>query len=118
LMVGFVLARSEAGPVCFHRGARLQLSESEPGPFAGREDLAVVIRGVTDLMAMPSAGDLVIYGVGAPGGHVSYVPEIGAHAGTAPEEMNTFIMHPRNVTVPLPLLHPLQLYDHFSRYSG
>jgi hypothetical protein len=116
-VVGFVLARSEAGPVCFYRGARLMLSEAEPGPFAGREDLAVVIRGITDLMAMPSAGDLVIYGVGAPGGHVSYVPEIGAHAGTAPEEMNTFIMHPKNVTVPLPLLHPLQLYDHFSRYQ-
>ena len=117
-MVGFVLARSEAGPVCFYRGARLLLSESEPGPFAGREDLAVVIRGVADLMAMPSVGDLVIYGVGAPGGHVSYVPEIGAHAGTAPEEMNTFLMHPRNVTVPGPLVHPLQLYDHFARYQG
>ena len=49
-------------------------------------------------MAMPSAGDLVIYGIDAPEGHVSFIPEVGAHAGPSPEEMHTFIVRPAQVT--------------------
>ena len=60
--IGFVLARSADGPLCIWRGKRYRLTEDEPGPFAGREDLALVLAGIRDLMAMPSAGDLVIYG--------------------------------------------------------
>jgi hypothetical protein len=115
--VGFVLARSGAGPLCFWRGKRHQLGESEPGPFAGRADAALVLQGIADLMAMPSAGDLVIYGTDAPRGHVSFIPEIGAHAGPAPEELHTFILRPGRVTLPSPITHPLQLYDHFVRYQ-
>jgi hypothetical protein len=116
--VGFVLARGREGPVCFWRGKRFQLRESDPGPFAGRPDAALVVRGIADLMAMPSAGDLVIYGIDAPEGHVSFIPEVGAHAGTSPEEMQTFIVHPAHVTLPSPITHPLQLYDHFIRYQS
>jgi hypothetical protein len=114
--VGFVLARSAAGPVCFHAGKRYYLGESEPGPFAGRPDAAVVIDGITDLMSMPSAGDLVIYGIDARGGHVSFIPEVGAHAGPSPEEMQTFVIQPPTVTLPPRITHPIQLYDHFIRY--
>jgi hypothetical protein len=114
--VGFVLARSEGGPVCFWRGQRYQLHE-EPGPFAAREDVALVLRGITDLMAMPSAGDLVIYGIGAPEGNVSFIPEIGAHAGPSREELHTFIVHPAGVDLPALIDHPVQLYDHFIRYQ-
>jgi len=46
-------------------------------------------------MAMPSAGDLVIYGIGASEGHVSFIPEMGAHAGPSADEMQTFIVRPR-----------------------
>jgi hypothetical protein len=66
---------------------RYQLGASEPGPFAGRPDAALVIQGVHDLMSMPSAGDLVIYGIDAPEGHVSYIPEVGAHAGPSPDPL-------------------------------
>ena len=90
--MGFVLARSAEGPVCFRAGKRYQLGDSEPGPFAGRPDAAVVVDGITDLMSMPSAGDLV------------------------PEEMQTFILHPPTVTLPPRITHPIQLYDHFIRY--
>ena len=96
--VGFVLARSGDGPLCFWRGKRYQLGESEPGPFAGRADASLVVQGIADLMAMPSAGDLVIYGIDAPEGHVSFIPEVGAHAGPSPEEMHTFIVRPAKVT--------------------
>ncbi|RPJ56694.1 MAG: hypothetical protein EHM24_30175, partial [Acidobacteria bacterium] len=115
--VGFVLARSANGPLCFWRGKRYHLRESDPGPFAGRADAALVVRAIADLMMMPSAGDLVIYGIDAPTGHVSFIPELGAHAGPSPEEMHTFIVHPAEVSLPSPIRHPIQLYDHFIRYQ-
>ncbi|MGD9765520.1 MAG: alkaline phosphatase family protein [Candidatus Binatia bacterium] len=115
--VGFVLARGADGAICFWRGERYRLTESDPGPFDGRPDAAVVVQGIADLMKMPSAGDLVIYGIDAPQGHVSYIPEVGAHAGPSPEEMHTFIVRPRNVSLPSPISHPIQLYDHFMRYQ-
>jgi hypothetical protein len=115
--VGFVLARSQKGPLCFWRGGRYELCASEPGPFGGRADAALVVQGIVDLMTMPSAGDLVIYGIDAPEGHVSFIPEVGAHAGPSPDELHTFIVRPPNVTLPSPLTHPVQLYDHFIRYQ-
>lgn len=115
--VGFVLARSARGPVCIWRGARCQLGPSALGPFAGRQDLDVVLSGVADLMAMPSVGDLVIYGTDAPGGTVSFIPERGAHAGPAPDELHTFIIHPQAVALPTPIEHPLELYKLFSQYQ-
>ena len=116
--VGFVLARSAEGPVWFRAGKRHQLSESELGPFAERPDAVAVVDAIIDLMSMPSAGDLVIYGIDAPGGHVSFIPEVGAHAGPSPEEMQTFIIHPLTVTLPPRIAHPLELYDHFIRYRA
>ena len=98
--VGFVLARSEEGPVCFWRGTRYDVGGTEKGPFDGREDRDVVLRDLATLMAMPSAGDLVIYGTGAPEGNVSFIPEVGAHAGPSPDELHTFIVAPSGVTVP------------------
>ena len=118
LGIGYVLARSTNGPVCFWQGERHVLRASEPGPFAGREDSATVVQGIVDLMAMPSAGDLVIYGTDAPKGHVSYIPEHGAHAGTSPDEMHTFIVRPARAVLPLPISHPVQLYKHFMRYQN
>jgi hypothetical protein len=115
--IGFVLARSAAGPVCFWRGIRYRLGPAEAGPFASREDLSVVLQGIADLMAMPSAGDLVIYGTGAPEGHVSFIPETGGHAGPSPEELHTFIVSPPGVELPEPIEHPVQLYGHFIGYQ-
>jgi hypothetical protein len=114
--VGLVLARSTNGPVCFHQGKRHDLSESVAGPFEGRSDSALVVQGIMDLMRMSSAGDLVIYGIGAAGGHVSFIPERGAHAGPSADEMQTFIVRPAKVTLPKSISHPVQLYDHFIRY--
>jgi hypothetical protein len=116
--VGFVLARSKSGPVCFCRGKRYHFGESGPGPFAGRPDAALVVQGIADLMRMPSAGDFVIYGIDTNShGHVSFIPEMGAHAGPSSTELHTFIVRPPKVTVALPINHPIQLYDHFIRYQ-
>jgi hypothetical protein len=115
--IGFVLVRSAAGPLCIWRGKRYRLDELGEGPFAGRADLELIAGGIRDLMAMPSAGDLVIYGQEAPGGNVSYIAEIGAHAGPSEEEMHTFVVTPPAATLPTPITHPLQLYPSFARYQ-
>jgi len=115
--VGFVLARSSGGPVCIWRGKRYALDRDEVGPFAGRADQPRVLQGIRDLMAMERAGDLVIYGHGSPEGNVSYVAEVGAHAGPSEEELETFIIGPAEVRLPGPITHPTQLYGHFIAYQ-
>jgi hypothetical protein len=116
--IGLVLARSAHGPVCWWRGRPLSLDgDGDDGPFAGRADCGLVLKGLRDLMAMPSAGDLVLYGIGAPDSNVSFIDERGAHAGPSEAEMQTFILHPPAVTLPAPLTHPAQLYPHFAAYG-
>jgi NADPH:quinone reductase-like Zn-dependent oxidoreductase len=117
--IGFVLARSSngGGPLCFWQGKRCELSPSEPGPFAGRADAALVVNAIADLMKMQSAGDLVIYGTDARDGSVSFIPEWGSHAGPSADEMQTFILRPATVTLPADITHPIQLYPHFLRYQ-
>jgi hypothetical protein len=114
--VGFVLARSADGAACFHRGARQPLDAAVRKWFPDRDDREIVVRDLETLVAMPSAGDLIIYGTGAPEGNVSYVPEVGAHAGPSPDELHTFIVAPTRVAVP-PVTHPLALYDLFIAYQ-
>jgi len=116
--IGTVLVRSASGPLCFWRGRPYRLDELHAGPFARRADLERVVEGIRDLMAMPSAGDLVIYGIGASQGHVSFISEIGAHAGASPDEMATFLIYPPGAEVPTPITHPVQLYPYFARYHA
>jgi hypothetical protein len=115
--IGIVLVRSDSGPLCFWRGERYGLDALGAGPFAKRPDLERVVEGIRDLMAMPSAGDLVIYGIDAPQGNVSFVAEVGAHAGPSMDELHTFLIHPSRVKVPTPITHPVQLYPHFAQYQ-
>ncbi|MGH7393775.1 MAG: alkaline phosphatase family protein, partial [Candidatus Rokuibacteriota bacterium] len=115
--VGFVLARSRHGPLCLWRGKRYALDGEAVGPFAGRPDWTLVGAGVRDLMAMRCAGDLVIYGHDSPDGNVSYVAEIGAHAGASPEEMECFVLCRPGSGLPEPITHPTQLYPHFTAYQ-
>jgi hypothetical protein len=117
--IGFVFVRAGDGPVCLWRGKRYHLDEMGEGPFKGRPDLALVIEGIRDLMAMPSAGDLVIYGLDAREGNVSFIAdEAGAHAGPTAEEMQTFLVVPPGVSAPPAITHPVQLYEYFARYRA
>lgn len=76
------------------------------------------MRDLSELMAMPSAGDLVLYGIGAAGGDVSFLDERGAHAGPSEAELHTFLLHSPTVTLPAEALtHPIQLYPHFAAYG-
>jgi hypothetical protein len=115
--IGFVLARSAAGPICLWRGKRYPVADEPAGPLAGRDDWALAAQGIRDLMAMPSAGDLVIYGNDAPEGTITYIPEAGAHAGPSADEIHTFVVSPPGAKLPSSITHPIQLYSHFINYS-
>ena len=116
--IGLVLARSAGGPVCWWRGRRVSLDhDGADGPFAAREDRTIVLSGLRDLMTMRSAGDLVVYGIGASDSDVSFIPERGAHAGPSEHEMQTFLIHPATVSVRARLSHPVELYAHFAAYG-
>jgi hypothetical protein len=115
--IGYVLARSDEGAVCFWRGKRYRLSPTDPGPFATRADSAIVVAGLTDLMAMPSAGDLVLYGIDAAEGNVSFIAETGAHAGPSEDELHTFIIGPAGAALPESIQHPIELYPFFMTYQ-
>ena len=115
--VGLVLARSADGPLCWWRGQLVSLDgDGADGPFAEREDRELVMEGLRDLMAMPSAGDLIVYGIGAPESDVSFIAERGAHAGPSEHELHTFIIAPAGALVPERVSHPVQLYPHFLAY--
>lgn len=116
--VGLVLARSADGPVYFWRGEAHRLTPGDQGPFADREDREIVAQALARLMDMRSAGDLVVYGIDAPEGHVSYIDEVGAHAGASPDELHTFIVAPEHVELPPRIEDPLQLHAVFSRYRS
>jgi hypothetical protein len=103
--------------VCFWRGKRYRIGDSEAGPFAGREDAGTVVAGIVDLMAMPSAGDLVLYGIDAADGNVSYIAETGAHAGPSAEELHTFLIGPGGAPLPDAIRHPVELYPYFMTYQ-
>jgi hypothetical protein len=117
--IGLVLVRSRVGAVCWYRGSRYLLEEGPTdGLFDEREDREVVLQGLRELMAMPSAGDLVLYGIAAAAGDISFVPELGAHAGPSEHELHTFILHPPDAALPAaPLTHPVQLYPYFLAYD-
>jgi hypothetical protein len=80
--VGFVLARSSEGAACFWHGKRYHFGDSAPELFASRADAACVIQGLENLMKMPSAGDLVIYGIDAPQGPRLVHSGVGCARGT------------------------------------
>lgn len=115
--IGLVLVRAGSGAACWWRGKPTSLDDGRDGPFARRPDRELVLAGLRDLMAMPSAGDLVLYGIGAPEGDVSFIDERGAHAGPSEAEMQTFVLHPPHAAPSQrPITHPVQLYSHFAAY--
>lgn len=98
--IGFVLARDARGPVCYYRGAALRIPPP-PGatgsPLFDRSDRELVARELQNLLAMPSAGDIVLYGHYTARGCVNFLGERGSHAGPSEGELYGFIMAPLGV---------------------
>jgi hypothetical protein len=66
-------------------------------PLFDRSDRELVVDGLRSLLAMPSAGDIVLYGHYTARGCVNYLGERGSHAGPSEEELYGFVMAPPSV---------------------
>ena len=120
--IGFVLARSTRGPVCYYRGDVLRIPPA-PGstgcPVFDRPDRDIVVGGLQDLLSMPSSGDVILYGHYADAGCVNFLGERGSHAGPSEAELYAFLAAPPHVAFDFGAvtrardLHPL-----FARYQA
>jgi len=119
--IGLVLARGSGGPVCYYRGAALRIPPP-PGPTGcplfDRTDRDLVVREVQNLLAMPSAGDIVLYGHYTAWGCVNFLGERGSHAGPSEDELYGFIMTPPGVEFDFRSVDgPAGLYRFFLGYQ-
>ena len=95
--IGFVLARDARGPVCYYRGQVIRIPP-HPGatrcPVFDRPDRDIVVRGLMDLLEMPSGGDVILYGHYTDAGCVNFLDEHGSHAGPSEDELYAFMAAP------------------------
>ena len=118
--IGFLLVRDARGGVCYHRGAVLPIPPP-PGPTGcplfDRPDRPLVVQGLQDLLGMPSAGDIMLFGQYAEAGCVSFLGERGSHAGPSEEELYGFVLAPGGVTFDFEgVSRPQDLYPLFAGY--
>lgn len=102
--IGLVVARRAAsGPLVLWRDRRAPLEDPRalaslpPLAEIGPELAAEVIRRV---LAVDTAGDLVVYGAFSPAGNVTFDPELGSHGGIHPEELDLFVLMPEGLFRP------------------
>ena len=118
--IGFALARDALGPVCYYQGGVLRIPPT-PGPTGcplfDRPDRAVVVRGLQELLAMPSAGDVILYGHYTASGCVNFLGERGSHAGPSEAELYPFVIAPTDVKFDFEAVSgPRDLYGLFIGY--
>jgi Type I phosphodiesterase / nucleotide pyrophosphatase len=93
-VVGVALVRGATGPIALRNARRFELDRasdaSEVSRLIGHPLAATYCK---DLLAVRSAGDVVLIGAGA-GQTVAYPWEFGSHGGLAAEELDTFVVHP------------------------
>ena len=97
--IGFALVRGERGPLALRGDRRLELERAadavELCRAVGHPLAAVYSR---DLLRMRTSGDVILLGTAAPGGHTIAFPfEFGSHGGLAPEQLDTFMVHPEDL---------------------
>ena len=122
--MGFVTVRADVPPaddpgptrrgdvlVIARGGARMTLRDGAPVerdgefPFDEAMDPAHVHRGLWRVTLFPRAGDICLWGGGAPAGDITFSEDRGAHSGWTDGEVEAFVMtspglelDPRNLT--------------------
>jgi hypothetical protein len=119
--IGLVLTRDASGPVCYHRGAVWRIPPA-PGPSGcplfDRPDREVVVRALEGLLAMPSSGDVILFGHYTEAGCVNYLDERGSHAGPSEQELYPFLAAPPHVDFDFDAVAgPRDLHALFLRYQ-
>lgn len=117
---GMVLVRGGRCGFAFVRGRRIDLAE--PASLRGLigYDTDLLGRFLREMIATPSAGDLVVLGAGVPGGDVAFAWEFGSHGGVGTGGVKSFFIHPTSLDLDhLRGSGPIELHAFFrSRYLG
>lgn len=93
--IGIVAARGGRRGFALVRGAILDLADPQDVARLPHPDPALVATYLSDLVSLPESGDLVIVGWRGEGREVvAYAWEFGSHGGVAPEELESFVVHP------------------------
>jgi type I phosphodiesterase/nucleotide pyrophosphatase len=118
--IGFVLVRDARGSVCYYRGEVFRIPP-HPGPTScpvfDRPDRDVVVRGLLDLLEMPSGGDVILYGHYTDAGCVNFLDERGSHAGPSEDELYAFMAAPPDLPFDFRAVRRARdLHQLFARY--
>lgn len=116
---GLVAVRGGRKGFAFLRGARFDLADGASlDGLLGYPGRLLATYAAT-MLAMPSAGDLLVFGAGVPGGDVAYSWEFGSHGGLGRGDVETFVVHPAAVPFERHIEGPLDLHRFFTeRYGG
>jgi hypothetical protein len=119
--VGLVAVRGGRRGVVVFRGLELDLANPADVARLPHPEPQLLAQYLVDLLSMPESGDLVVQGWRGEGEQpVAYAWEFGSHGGVAPEEIETFVIHPRAVEGRFEAMtRPSELYDFFvDRYRA
>jgi len=113
--VGVTAARGGRRGLALWDGAVLDLAEPRDLARLPHPDPALAAAYLSDLLALQESGDLVVTGWRGEGRPVvAYAWEFGSHGGISPEELEPFVVHPREVAFPFgAVLRPSELYRFF-----
>src|ERR1700724_1862467 len=120
--VGFTLLRGDKGPLALRGDRRLDLDRAQDALAMAHEvghPLAAVY--ARDLLAMRSAGDVVLLGTAAPcGGTVAFPFGFGSRGGLAPGQLDAFMIHPQELGEGAfaSVVRPQDLHRFFLERSG
>jgi hypothetical protein len=119
--VGLVAVRGGRRGFAVLRGQELDLANPADVARLPHPDPALLAEYLADLLSLPDSGDLVVQGWrGAGEQPIAYAWEFGSHGGVAPEEIETFVVHPREVDFRFDAVkRPSELYEFFvQRYRA
>ena len=93
--VGIVAVRGGARGFALFRGNELDLADPADVARLPHPEPELLAGYLADLLSLPESGDLVVQGWRGEGQQpVAYAWEFGSHGGVAPEEIETFMLHP------------------------
>ncbi len=113
---GEPLILSRQGRVFYRNGAKTVDGEDPLKPF---EDAEYIEQEILTQMAMPEAGDLVLYGAYSDSRVINFEEQMGGHGGIGGMQNTPFILYPSGVRFPFrDVKNARELYHVFARYTG
>jgi hypothetical protein len=113
--VGILGVRGGRRGLALVRGVPLDLADAADVARLPHPEPAVAAAYVSDLLTLPEAGDVVVFGWRGPEQPtVAYAWEFGSHGGLDPEEIGSFVLHPPGVAFPFrEVVRPAELHAFF-----